>query len=163
VSEKNSSVILRKLTLALLVFVSLNANTHANAANVFRVDDSASQPIEAQSQLRWKSLVPRGADANEVETTVRVNIKLDVRQWQGRRGRIYMALPPVAADALKVEWTTQGRLQPGRLIAGGRGLVYQGPISSQMLEDVMSVQINGDGRRISSPQRLQFYFEIEPE
>jgi hypothetical protein len=147
-------------TMAIIILIM---SSSASAANVFRVDDSGSQPIEAQSQLRWKSLIPRGAEANEVETNVRVNIKLDVRPWQGRRGRIYMALPPVLADALKVEWTTQGRLQPGRLIAGGRGLVYQGPITAQILEDVMSVQISGDGRRISSPQRLQFYFEIEPE
>ncbi len=144
------------------MLISITSGT-ASAANVFRVDDSASQPIEAQSQLRWKSLIPRGAEASEVETNVRVNIKLDVRPWQGRRGRIYMALPPLLADTLKVEWTTQGRLQPGRLSAGSRGLVYQGPITAQTLEDVMNVQISGDGRRISSPQRLQFYFEIEPE
>jgi hypothetical protein len=135
----------------------------ANAANVFRVDDSGSQPVEAQTQMRWKSLVPNGADANEVETTVRVNIKLDTRPWQGRRGRIYMALPPVPVGQLDVEWATQGRLQPGRLVSGGRGLVYQGPITMQILEDVMTVNIHGDGRRISTPQRLQFYFEIEPE
>jgi hypothetical protein len=150
-------------SVSLLAAALLTASLDSSAANVFRVDDSASQPVEAQSQLRWKSLVPRGADANEVETVVRVNIKLDVRPWQGRRGRIYMALPPVATGPLNVEWTTQGRLQPGRLIAGGRGLVYQGPISTQILDDVMNVQISGDGRRISSPQRLQFYFEIEPE
>jgi hypothetical protein len=151
-------------TLVLLIattWLAFSADTQA--ANVFRVDDSGSQPVEAQSQLRWKSLVPRGADANEVETVVRVNIKLDVRPWQGRRGRIYMALPPIVTGPLSVEWTTQGRLQPGRLVAGGRGLVYQGPITAQILDDVMTVQISGDGRRISSPQRLQFYFEIEPE
>lgn len=149
--------------LALYAIGLLVATASANAANVFRVDDSGSQPVEAQSQLRWKSLVPRGVDANEVETTVRVNIKLDVRPWQGRRGRIYMALPPLATGPLNVEWATQGKLQPGRLVAGGRGLVYQGPLNTQILEDVMNVQISGDGRRISSPQRLQFYFEIEPE
>jgi hypothetical protein len=135
----------------------------AYAANVFRVDDSGSQPVEAQAQMRWKSLVPNGANANEVETTVRVNIKLDTSPWRGRRGRIYMALPPVPVGQLDVEWATQGRLQPGRLVSGGRGLVYQGPITTQILEDVMTVNIHGDGRRISTAQRLQFYFEIEPE
>jgi hypothetical protein len=155
-----NSIFPARLAAAMLALACVNA---AHASNVFRVDDSGSQPVEAQSQMRWKSLVPNGADANEVETVVRVNIKLDTRPWQGRRGRIYMALPPVPVGQLNVEWTTQGRLQPGRLVSGGRGLVYQGPITTQILDDVMIVNIVGDGRRISSPQRLQFYFEIEPE
>jgi hypothetical protein len=154
---------MKNIFLVALLFALLLAAIRADAANVFRVDDSGSQPVEAQSQMRWKSLVPNVADANEVETVVRVNIKLDTRPWQGRRGRIYMALPPAVVGQLNVEWTTQGRLQPGRLISGGRGLVYQGLITTQILEDVMTVNINGDGRRISTPQRLQFYFEIEPE
>lgn len=133
------------------------------AVGVFRVDDSASQPIEARSELRWKTLVPRGEDANVVETNVQVNIKLDLKPWQGKRARVYMVLPPIPAATVNVQWATQGRLQPGRLTSGGRGLVYQGVIGNPSLEDVLNVAISGDGRRLSTPHRLQFYFEIEPE
>jgi len=133
----------------------------ANAANTFRVDDSASQPIAAQSQLRWKTAAPTGQDANEAEATARVNIRLNTLPWQGKNGRVYMALPHIRNGQLRAEWTTQGRLQSGTLVSGGRGLVYQGAITSAMLDDVMTVKIAVDGRLISTAEDLQFYFEIE--
>ncbi len=157
---------MKRLFFIPVIVVALCLSAASQAASVFRVDDSGSQPAEPNVQLKWKTLIPRGAGANDVETTVRVNIKLNVKPWQGQRGRIYMALPPlpqIPIGALNVEWTTQGRLQTGRLTAGGRGLVYQGPMTTQVLEDVMNVKITGDGRQLSSAQRLQFYFEIEPE
>lgn len=150
---------LRVAVVAMAVMNSLIADTHA--ANTFRVDDSASQPIAAQSQLRWKTDAPRGQDANEAETTTRVDIRLNTLAWQGRNGRIYMALPPIRTGQLRALWTTQGRLQSGSLISGGRGLVYQGPILSATLEDIMTVRIAVDGRLISTAETLQFYFEIE--
>jgi hypothetical protein len=133
----------------------------AEAGKVFRVDDSGSQPITANAQLKWKNDIPVGPDANQAEIAMRVNIKLNTQPWQGRSGRIYMVLPPLASGQLKVTWTTQGKLQAGLLNSGGRGLVYQGAISSAMIEDIMTVHFSGDGRYISVPTRLQFYFEIE--
>ncbi len=137
--------------------------TNAFAGNAFRVDDSASQPIAAHSQLRWKSAAPRGAEAYEAEASTRVNIKLNTQPWIGQTGRIYMALPPLAnaRGQLRAAWTTQGRLQSGSLVSGGRGLVYQGKITAAMLEDIMNVKIAVDGRLISISENLQFYFEIE--
>ena len=133
----------------------------ADAANSFRVDDSASQPIAAQSQLRWKTDAPTGQDANEAEAITRIDIRLNTLPWQGRNGRVYMALPPIRNGQLRVAWTTQGRLQSGTLVSGGRGLVYQGALTSAMLEGVMTVRIAVDGRLISTAESLQFYFEIE--
>ena len=144
---------------AMVLVSSLIAD--ARCANAFRVDDSASQPIAAQSQLKWKTEAPKGQDANEAETTTRVDIRLNTLPWQGRNGRIYMALPPIRTGQLRALWTTQGRLQSGSLVSGGRGLVYQGPISSAMLEDIMTVRIAVDGRLISTAETLQFHFEIE--
>jgi hypothetical protein len=159
---KYITIITARILFCLLCVVSLNSN----AIKVFRIDDSASQPVDAQGQLNWKSLLPVGADAHTVEANTRVNIKLDVKPWLGQRGRIYLVLPVLSqgvAETLSVDWVTQGRLQPGRLGANRRGLVYQGSINTQILEDVMTLKVAGDGRRITSPQRLQFYFEIEPE
>ncbi len=143
------------------LWVLLIAN--AFAGNTFRVDDSASQPITAHSQLKWKSAAPKGAEAYEAETSTRVNIKLNTQPWIGKMGRIYMALPPLASanGQLRAAWTTQGRLQSGSLVSGGRGLVFQGPITAAILEDIMNVKISVDGRLISTSANLQFYFEIE--
>jgi len=135
--------------------------THAHASNTFRIDDSGSQPIEAQAQLKWKTEAPRGRDAHQAGTITRVNIKLNTQPWQGRNGRIYMALPPIANGQLAAAWSTQGPLQAGNLVSGSRGLVYQGRITSAIMEDIMTVEISVDGRLISTPKRLQFYFEIE--
>jgi hypothetical protein len=151
------------ITACILFCVLCVTSMNSNAIKVFRVDDSASQPVEAQSQLNWKSLLPVGADAHTVEASTRVNIKLDVKPWLGQRGRIYLVLPLGVAETLSVDWITQGRLIPGRLGANRRGLVYQGIINAQILEDVMTLKVSGDGRKITSQQRLQFYFEIEPE
>ena len=143
------------------ILLSLLLTTHAQASNTFRIDDSGSQPIEAQAQLKWKTEAPRGRDAYEAGTITRVNIKLNTQPWQGRSGRIYMALPPIANGQLSVAWTTQGSLQAGSLVSGGRGLVYQGRVGAATMEDIMTVQISADGRLISAPKRLQFYFEFE--
>ena len=133
----------------------------AEGANAFRVDDSTSQPIAAQSQLRWKNQAPVGQDAHEAEAVTRVNIRLNTLPWMGRNGRVYMALPPIRNGLLRAAWATQGRLQSGSLVSGGRGLVYQGTITTPVLEDVMTVKVSVDGRLISVAEDLQFYFEIE--
>ena len=149
-----------KYCLALFAATAL-LTTNAQAANTFRVDDSASQPIAAQAQLKWKNEAPKGPDANVAETEARINIKLNTQPWQTKNGRIYMALAPLRNGQLRAMWATQGRLQSGSLVSGGRGLVYQGRINSAMIEDIMTLRISVDGRLISSPENLQFYFEIE--
>ena len=153
----------RAAAMALLasVIVGAGASANADAASTFRVDDSASQPIAAQAQLRWKHDAPIGQDAHEAEAITRINVRLNTMPWQGRNGRVYMALPPIRNGQLRAAWTTQGRLQSGSLVSGGRGLVYQGPITSAMLEDVMTVKVSVDGRLIPIAEDLQFYFEIE--
>ncbi|HEX4781791.1 MAG TPA: hypothetical protein VH301_13600, partial [Usitatibacter sp.] len=76
-------------------------------------------------------------------------------------GKIYMALPEQPIGTVTADWTTQGRLLPGELISGRRTLVYSGPIRTPLLEDTIALRISADGRRLVSPQRLQFYFEID--
>jgi hypothetical protein len=47
------------------------------------------------------------------------------------------------------------------LNSGSRTLVYAGPVRSARLEDTIALKILTDGRRLSAPQRLNFYFEID--
>jgi hypothetical protein len=127
------------------------------------VDDSLSQPVEAVTPMRWRSLSPSRGEDHKVEGQTQVNIKLDTKPFVGRTGRIYMTLPAQPIGTVEVEWRTQGKLLPGRLQSGQRGLVYSGKISVERMEDLMSVMVRSDGRMLSAPQRLRFSFEIDVE
>jgi hypothetical protein len=127
----------------------------------FRVDDSASIPNETNVTMRWKSANPNRFTGNTVEAGILITLRLNVAPWRNRTGKIYMALPQQPIGMVNVEWTTQGRLLPGKLISGERTLVYAGPIRSGTLEDTFAVKVETDGKRLASPQRLQFHFEID--
>lgn len=145
------------LSLCLLLLAAIS-----NAAT-FPVDDSGSQPVEAQAPMKWRSLSPARGNDHAVEGITQVNIRLLTQPWQGKQGRIYMTLAPQAIGQVDVEWTTQGKLLPGKLVSGQRGLVFAGTISTQKMEDLMTVVIRSDGRLLSAPQRLRFGFEIDVE
>jgi hypothetical protein len=137
-------------------------SVHA-APTTYRVDDSATLPGESTLQMRWRSLAPGRAGDNVVEASTVLTIRLDLRPFAGRTGRIYMVLPQQPIGVVNVQWATQGRMLPGRLISGQRGLVYAGAISAAALEDTLALQVSSDGRLLSAPQRLQFHFEIDVE
>jgi hypothetical protein len=130
-------------------------------AATFRVDDSASIPNETNVTMRWKSANPSRLTGNTVEGGVLITLRLNVAPWLNKTGRIYMALPQQPIGMVNVEWTTQGRLLPGKLISGERTLVYAGPIRSGTLEDTFVVKVETDGKRLANPQRMQFHFEID--
>lgn len=138
----------------------LAATAHAGAAT-FRVDDSATLPNEANTAMQWRSLAPNRAVGHAVEGTSIFTVRLNTAPWLNRVGKIYMALGEQPIGTVTAEWTTQGRLLPGQLVSGNRTLVYSGPIRTPLLEDTIALRISADGRRLVSPQRLQFYFEID--
>jgi len=146
----------RGLALALLVAAPLAAS-----AATFRVDDSATLPNEANTAMQWRSLAPNRTVGNAVEGTSVFTVRLNTAPWLNRVGKIYMALPEQPIGTVTAQWSTQGRLLPGELLSGRRTLVYSGPIRTPLLEDTIALRISADGRRLVSPQRLQFYFEID--
>lgn len=143
------------------VFAAVIALPLAAGAATFRVDDSATLPNEANTAMQWRSLAPNRTVGNAVEGTSVFTVRLNTTPWQGRVGKIYMALPEQPIGTVTAEWSTQGRLLPGTLVSGNRTLVYSGPIRTPLLEDTIAIHISADGRRLVSPQRLQFYFEID--
>ena len=130
-------------------------------ASTFRVDDTASIPNETNVIMRWKSANPNRFTGNTVEAGIVITLRLNVAPWRNKIGKIYMALPQQPIGPVNVEWTTQGRLLPGKLTSGERTLVYAGPIRSTTLEDTFGVKVETDGKRLANPQRLQFHFEID--
>ncbi len=148
--------VLLKTFIALLAVV-LSFSTWAAT---FIVDDSASVVLDANLPMQWRSLAPAAGD-HQVLGTTRVQVRLNTSAWVGKFGRIYMALPAQPNGTVNVKWQVQGLMLPGQLNSGQRGLVWSGVIPSALLEDVMTVAVQTDGRLLSAPQLLRFYFEVD--
>lgn len=144
---------------ALCCAIALLASVPAPAAT-FLVDDSQSQVMDANLPMRWRSLSPAQGD-HQVEGSTRVQLRLDTRNWVGKAVRIYMALPAQPGASVLAKWQTQGPLIAGQLNSGQRTLVWSGVVPKALMEDVMSVSVQTDGRLLNTPQLLRFYFEVD--
>jgi hypothetical protein len=134
--------------------------TGVSQAATFLLDDSQSQVMDANMPMQWRSISPSKGDHQVVGTT-RVQVKLDTRAWVGKFVRIYMALPAQPSGTVVAKWQVQGPMIAGQLNSGQRGLVWSGMVPGALLEDVMTVTVQTDGRFLSAPQLLRFYFEVD--
>lgn len=144
------------LALGALVFGSALANPH-------RLDDSMSHTVPPNVQMQWLPLARGQANAAGMEAWVTVNIRIDTADWIGRSGRVYMVLPRDEVSSIEAVWTTQGRLQPGRLVSGERTLVYAGTIRGATLEDQFQVRLRSQADWQSQTRRLNFHFELDAD
>ena len=127
-----------------------------------RIDDSGSRVLGAPlTRMRWEETP--GRMSGTVSGQTRVLVRLDVGPWQGRQGRIFMTLAPQPIGRVDLAWTSQGLLLPGQMRDGERRLVYAGPITSPVIEDVQHLEIRADGQRLVRPEQLVISFEIETE
>jgi hypothetical protein len=133
------------------------------SAATYRVDDSATMPVESTALLRWRQLAPSGTRDDTLEGATAIAVRLNLAPWQGRIARLYLVLPEQATTPVRVSWTTQGRLLPGTIQSGHRVMVYEGPILSPMLEETLTLSIEADGTRLPGMQRLRFHFEIDTD
>lgn len=143
-----------------LAAASLLLSAPASAAT-YQVDDSATIPFESAAALKWRQVAPSRGGDNTLEGSAKVQVRLNVAPWQSRSGRIFLVLPEQPVGQVVVNWTTQGRLLPGRLVSGSRALVYSGPIAAPMIDETLVLQIEADGTRLGGAQRLNFHFEID--
>lgn len=130
-------------------------------AATYRVDDSATIPLESSATLRWRQLAPSRGGDNTVEGSTTVQVRLNLAPWIRRNGRVFLVLPEQPPGRITARWTTQGRLLPGQLVSGQRTLVFAGPIASPLVDETLVLRIETDGTRLSSTYRLNFHFEIE--
>ncbi|MDO9133437.1 hypothetical protein [Hydrogenophaga sp.] len=133
----------------------------SSLANPFRLDDSLSYTVPPNVQMQWLPFARGQMNAGGMEAWVTVNIRIDTRDWIGRTGRIYMVLPRDEASSIEAVWTTQGRLQAGRLVSGERALVYAGTIPGATLEDQIQVRLRSKADWTSNSRRLNFHFELD--
>ncbi len=148
-----------KYLFAVLLLIVCSASQTAQAATVL-LDDSQSQVLQPQIGLQWRSISPAQGDHQVIGST-RVQIRINTQAHIGKTGRIFMALPAQPGAAVNVQWQSQGGFINGQLLSGSRALVWQGKISSAMLEDVLSISLQTDGRLLQSQQALRFHFELD--
>jgi hypothetical protein len=150
---------MRGLIAALLLIIA----APAAMAGTYPVDDSASTVLAPVVNMKWDDAVPRPGQRATVSGRLGVIVRLDVAQWKGKVGKIYMKLPPQSIGSVYTTWTTRGRLLPGALRDGERSLVYAGPIHDSMIEDTISLLIQADGNRLFKTEQLHFSFEIDTQ
>lgn len=143
-----------------VIFLAWLGACQVATAATFRVDDSQTQVLESTLPMRWQAFSP-AASNHFIEGSTRVQVRLNLAPWQGKVGKIYMALPAQSIGAVQVSWRGQGKLLDGALLSGQRSLVYAGPINTALLDDVLTVHLRADGKLVRSLHRLEFHFDID--
>jgi hypothetical protein len=128
------------------------------------IDDSGTTSLEPNVNLRWKSAAPaHGAEGMALTGRTTLRVHLNVQPWLHRRGRIFLSLPAQPPGPLTAAWTTQGRLAAGQVQSGSRALLYAGPITSGVIEDIVTFQFSVDGRLVRRPFAVNLRFEMDEE
>ena len=114
--------------------------------------------------MRWQQATPRGPNATPMVGTLSLRVKLNVAPWHAPHGpHLPGAAGAVSPAPMSATWTTQGRLLPGRVVAGSRTLVYAGPITTPFIEDNVQLTITVDGRRMQQLYHVNFRFEMDED
>jgi hypothetical protein len=151
---------LRQYFVTLLLVVCALTN---GEATTIRLDDAGSYALQPNAQMQWRSNLPKGGSAPDTETRVQVQIHINTRNYVGRQGRIYMVLPLDPGPQITATWQTQGRLIPGQVTSGNRGLVFSGPIIGPSLDDQLDIWLRSQGDWPAASRRLNFHFELDTE
>jgi hypothetical protein len=149
---------------------ALAISTGAAAADAVRLDDSLSPQQRVQSTTRWAydSSAPLDSERiNALVSEVRgMEFRLKTAPYVGKQARIYLKLPLVVRGlrtpgAMRLDWTTRGKLAPGSVIPGDRALVFQGKIQEPLLTEFFDFRIRLDARQVQRGLEFEPIFEIE--
>lgn len=152
-------MIVRACCLAACLLVGL---APAASAGTYRLDDSLTHTTPANVQMQWRPIEPGLRDSG-MQAWVRVNVRIDTREWVGQRGQVYLVMERDDSSSITAEWTTEGRLLPGRIGTGQRTLVYSGTITTATLEDQFLMRLHSLADWRSDTRRLNFHFELDTQ
>ena len=147
-------------------------------ANIERLDDSASSQrrVSPQRVVFTPLRSPLdGFDApNATHATVqfgRVNYRLNTARYVGKRARIFWVIPSAShlvnsPVALRVEWRGGRMIANGTGHAGERIAVWQGVVTSAVINEDIDLSMQIDLRRLQTGSArmgaaIESYFEIE--
>lgn len=132
-------------------------------AETHRLDDSLTHTVPPNVQMQWRPLQAAADGSGAVEAWVRVNVRLDTRAFVQRSGRVYLVLERDQASPVEAVWTSQGRLQAGRVVSGERTLVFAGALPGATLEDQLNMRLRAQTDWQSDQRRLNFHFEFDAD
>jgi hypothetical protein len=128
------------------------------------IDDTGTTSIEPFVNMRWKHAVPsRSGGDNRMIGTTTIQVRLNVMPWLRHSGRIYLSLPAQQPGPIDASWVAQGRFLSGRVQSGTRALVYAGPITTPIMEDVFRFQLEVNGTLLRRPFPVTFRFEMDED
>jgi hypothetical protein len=149
--------------LPLLAYCIICLASVAASAHSVAIDDSGTLPYNATLAMRWREISPRPRASMEMVGALDLRVRLNVAPWLRHRGHIYMVLPAQQPGTITATWTTNGRLLPGQVSAGGRALIYTGPITTAFIEDMVHLTVTVDGRRMVQSYPVSFHFEMDED
>lgn len=142
---------------------ALLATASLAAAQPHRLDDSGSHTVPPHVQMQWREGKPGAQGEGDMEAMLRVNVQIDMRRWVGRSGRVFLVLDRDGASTVDARWSTQGRLQPGRVLSGERAQVWAGRVAEPVLADQLLLQLRTGADWVAETRRLNFHFEFDPD
>ena len=105
----------RGLALAGILTCAYAMSSPVRAATM-PIDDTGTVTLQPTVNMRWQELSPRRRTSTLMEGATQVRVRLNLKPWVGRVGRIYMVLPAQLPGNIEAAWTTTGRLLPGRAV-----------------------------------------------
>jgi len=176
-----SSLAASILSSALFVslFLTIGVALPANAQR-FTLSDSLSPRQNYALDLSWDPVSVRRAMAamlqgsNESLPPLQgrlsgVEIRLDTRQFDGRRVKIFLRLPVATTTAqgpngLTLKWQTRGELNDGEIQIGQEALLYEGTLNGSQIGDVFNffITLENSGNLTSFNFEPEYVLEISP-
>ena len=161
----------------MLALAALLAALPATAQR-YRLDDSLSPVQNYGVALEWNSaelrralaaLASGGRDALPALTgqVSGVKVRLNTREFVGRRARIYLVLPLAASGVtspadLELRWqTVGGDMLDGTTRPGQSALVYEGVIAEPVLQSVFNFLLIIANGADADAFTLEPYYELE--
>lgn len=153
---------MKRLMVHFLACLVLVGSAGAFAAPL-RLDDSLTHTVPPNVQMRWREVQASRDGTAEMEAWVRVNVRIDTRPIANQSGRIYLVLARDQGATMEASWTSQGKLQSGRIASGERTLVYTGVVPGGTLEDQFLMHLRSPADWQGESRRLQFHFEFDAD
>ena len=136
-----------------------------------RLDDSESPRQQVDVDLHWQypdhaeQLDDAQLDAM-VASIHHYELRLNTAAHKGTTARIYLGLPLVIRGlddpgAMRLSWTSHGTFSDGTVTPGMRSLLYEGPITGDVMADMLDFTIEVDGRSFRQPISFEPEYEIE--
>jgi len=153
-----------------LLLAALAPGAHAQLAKPLQATYSTGR-LHAQAQ--WETPYRRGVEPSSMMVARIAPFELrlaipDEYLSPPRSVKIYLMLPLTALNltgpgSLELEWQTGGKFLPGRVAAGQRALLYQGPVDGPVLLDRMRFKLRVDAADVRGRLEVEPIYEIEPQ